>query len=36
MGEGEMTDSTPRNEWKYPQTDSSGEELLNKVCEENQ
>ena len=36
MGEGEMTDSTPRDEWKYPQPDSSGEELLNKVCEEHQ
>ena len=36
MGEGEMTDSTPRDEWKYHQPDSSGEELLNKVCEEHQ
>jgi len=43
MGEGEMTDSTPRDEtmrefkrWKYPKPDSSGEELLNKICEEHQ
>ena len=36
MGEGEMTDSTPRYEWKYHHPDSSGEELLNKVCEEYQ
>ena len=43
MGEGEMTDSTPRDEtmrefkrWKYPKLESTLETLLNKVCEEHQ
>ena len=37
MGVGEMIgDYTPPNEWKYPQPDSVGETLYNKICEEHQ
>jgi hypothetical protein len=37
MGEGENTmDFTPKDEWKYPPPNSSGETLYNKVCEEHQ
>ena len=37
MGEGEQTsNSTPPDEWKYPQPESVLEYMYNKVCEEHQ
>ena len=37
MGEGGILYSyTPKNEWKYPKTNTSKEFMLNKVCEEHQ
>ena len=34
MGEGEMMDVTPKDEWKYPKPNSVFESSYNKICEE--
>jgi hypothetical protein len=37
MGEGEMIyEFTPPDKWEYPEPNSAGEILYNKVCEEHQ
>jgi len=37
MGEGEQTsDSTPKDEWRYPRPNSIMEFMGNKICEEHQ
>ena len=37
MGEGSpIEESTPKDEWKYPKRNSSGETFYKKICEEHQ